>query len=87
MSSASPTLVYLTPPQVAERFGIDPEKVRAFIDSGELRAINVAAKRCSRPRWRISPDALADFEASRSATPPPTVTRRRRRDPSIKQFF
>lgn len=82
------TIRYLSPPQVAERFTVDTHKVLGWIKRGELRAINVASTTGSRPRFRVSPSDLAAFEAARSAMPQPKVSRiRRRKDPSIIEFF
>ncbi len=79
---------YLTPPQVAQRFGIDPSKVINWIRSGELHAINVSTSTGGRPRFRISPSDLAIFEAARSAAPMPKITRcRRRKQAGITEYF
>ncbi len=79
---------YFSPPEIAERFGVDAHKVLGWIRRGELRALNVATTTGGRPRFRISPADLAAFEASRSAGPPPKISRiRRRRDPQIVEFF
>ncbi len=78
---------YLTPPQIAERFGVDAHKILSWIRRGELRAVNIGDG-CQRPRYRISPDDLAVFEARRAAGPEPKISRiRRRKDPSIIEFF
>ena len=81
----SPTI---TPPQLAERYAINVDKVLGWIRSGELAAINVAAKPNGRPRWRITAEAVIEFEQRRSSKPPITPTRRRRRkDPNVIEFF
>lgn len=67
----------LTPPEIAERLRVSPDKVRAWIDRGELLAVNVAERLGGRPRWRIDPEALADFERRRGAQRKPKATRRR----------
>lgn len=79
----------LTPPEVAKRYGIDAHKVLTWIQRGELRAVNIADHVGGRPRWRIAPEDLAAFEASRSSSPQPKVTRiRRRRDTQhVVEFF
>ncbi|MFZ1933477.1 MAG: helix-turn-helix domain-containing protein [Thermoguttaceae bacterium] len=77
---------YLTPPQVAERFGVDPAKVVGWIRKGELGAVNVG-NGSSRPRYRISPADLALFEAARAVQPPSPRMRRRRADPNVIEFF
>ncbi len=79
---------YLTPPTVAEALGVNQTKVLTWIRSGELAAINVAARVGGRPRWRINQEALDLFLLRRAAQPPAPVTRRRRRaDPQVIQFF
>jgi excisionase family DNA binding protein len=77
---------YLSPPEVARRFGVNADKVRTWIHSGELHAVNVAARAAGRPRWRISEADLAKFVAGRSA-PPPALRRHRRKDPDVIEFF
>lgn len=57
----------LTPPALAKRWGITPEKVIAFIRRGELRAFDVASPGSKRPRYRILLDAVCEFEHRRSA--------------------
>ena len=68
----------LTPPTVARALGIHPDKVRGFIESGELEAINLAVNRCGRPRYRITPAALEAFLERRKVVPRPLAIRRRR---------
>lgn len=67
-----------SPQQVAERYGVDHFKVLRWINSGQLAAVNVATSPKGRPRWRISEEALADFERRRSNMPAPTTSRRRK---------
>src|SRR5262245_41173577 len=69
----------LTPPQVADRLSITPEKVLHWIRSGELRAVNVATKLGGRPRYRVIPADLAAFESRRAAVPDPRPVRKCRR--------
>lgn len=77
---------YFTPPQIAERFGVDPCKVVRWIRAGQLHAVNVGDG-SKRPRYRVSPADLAVFELSRAVQPPAPRIRRRRADPSVIQFF
>ena len=56
----------LTPNQLAQRYGVSAHKVIAWIYSGELRAIDVASADSSKPRYRILPEDMAAFEASRA---------------------
>jgi excisionase family DNA binding protein len=65
--SAVTEAAYLTPPEVARRFGIKPDKVLTWIATGGLVAINAAERPGGRPRWRISQEALEAFERRRSS--------------------
>ncbi len=79
---------FFTPPEVAKDLKVHPEKVRAWIKSRELLAVNIAASRTGRPRWRIAEADLADFLARRSApAPAPKARRRRRKGPTITEYF
>lgn len=71
---------FLTPPEVARRYGVAPQKVLAWIRSGELAAVNVASCMTGRPRYAVSPAALAEFEAARAAR---TARRRTARKPRL----
>jgi hypothetical protein len=88
MTLAAPTR-YFSPADVAERYGCDVHKVLAWIRSGELRAINVAAKRAAiKPRWRINPDNLAAFEAARACSKSePTPRRQRKNGAQVIEYF
>ena len=78
----------LTPPQVAKRFGIAPEKVLAWINAGELRAINVALRIGGRPRYRVDPADLAVFMANRTVgKPSPSPRQNRKSLTNVIEFF
>jgi hypothetical protein len=78
---------YKTPPEIATRFGCKPETVIAWIRNGELAAINLARRGSLRPRYRVSPEALAAFEQARSVVPrTPPVRRKPSRKLPIKRF-
>jgi hypothetical protein len=79
----------LTPPQVAEIFGINPDKVLSWIRSGRLRAVNIGNGN-QRPRYVIDPDDIETFEQANAAVPTAeTRPPRRRRRPAaqVKEFF
>ena len=81
---------YSQPQDLAQRYGVSINKVLAWIADGSLVAIDVSRRRGQRPRWRISPDAVAAFEAARSSSasaPPTQPPRRRRRDARVIEFF
>jgi excisionase family DNA binding protein len=74
--------------QVAQRYGVNADKVRLWIAANELRAINVATRRGGRPRWRISLDALLVFEQARAATAAvPTARRRQQAAAGVIEYF
>jgi hypothetical protein len=79
----------LTPPQLAAQWGVHPDKVLQLINSGQLKAINLAVDPKGRPRYRIYRAEIARFEESRATRPPvPKVRRRRRRmETAGKDYF
>jgi transposase len=79
--------VGLTVREVARRYRVGEDKVRTWIGRGELAAINTAAALCGRPRWVITPDALADFEWRRAGGPIPQPTSRRRRSQLVDYYL
>ena len=81
---------YLSVSDVCRRYSVNASKVCTWIKAGELRAVDVAARRGGRPRWRISEADLLVFEAGRSPSPPAqaqATPRRRRKDLEIIQYF
>ena len=81
----------LTVPQIAERFAVDPDCVRAWIKSGALVAIDVSRVKGKLPRWRVTPQALEQFEQARASNPGrlaklPTRARRQRPADFIEYF-
>jgi hypothetical protein len=77
---------HLTPPQVAKRYGVSPATVRGWIESGELKATNTAA-RGKRPRHRITPDALTEFDLKRRTDESPKQPRRKPRPALVVQRY
>ncbi len=72
---------------VAKRYRVGSDKVRSWIRSGELSAVNTADPLCGKPRWVILPEALAAFERKRTSEPPPKAPPRRRRQPDAVDYF
>jgi hypothetical protein len=68
----------MTPPQIAEAWGVSPEKIIGFIRSGELKAINVATRRRGRPRYLVDIEDLEAFERLRTVCPRLRLRRPRR---------
>jgi hypothetical protein len=67
-----------TPSELARILRVNADRVRAWIRSGELPALNLASKRCGRSRFVVLPHHLAAFEQRRAAAPPPRPPRRKR---------
>lgn len=76
----------LTTADVAARYRVGEDKVRAWIQAGALRAINTADATCGKPRFVVPPEALAEFEAVRSAAAPPKARRAKRRRDEVDFF-
>jgi excisionase family DNA binding protein len=79
-------LAGLTVADVARRYRVGEDKVRRWIRSGELPAINTSSTRCGRPRYVVTADALAAFEAGRSPATPPKP-KRRKRQPHLIDYY
>jgi transposase len=76
------------PVEIAELLAVSPDKVRGWLERGELRGSNVASSRSGkRPRWRVSPEALQQFLQSREAVPVVKQIRRRKRQADCIEFF
>jgi hypothetical protein len=86
---------YVTPRELARRWGVHVDKVLTFIRSGRLLAFNVASSRSTRPRYRISDEAVRAFEVEQAAsTPasektalPPQRRRRQPKQPAGRCYF
>jgi hypothetical protein len=63
---------------VAARYRVARATVAHWIKTRQLRAVNVARSLCAPARWRIMPEALAEFERHRDAAPAPKPARRRK---------
>ena len=79
----------MTVKDVAERFGVKEHAVLLWINSGELKAIDVRRHMTTgeRPRWRISEAALQAFEELRTKPLPPERTERRKRSAEVVEFY
>lgn len=65
---------YFVPRALARRWSVCVDKVLRFIQTGELRAFNVASPESRRPRYRISIEEVRRFEEqTRSAAPPAAI--------------
>ncbi len=83
-----PDRTFFRPREIAVQRDVKVEVVLGWIHSGELKAVDCSSRRGGRPRWRISAEALARFDAKRASMPAPKIQRiRRRRDPAVIEFF
>jgi hypothetical protein len=78
--------IKLTPPELARRWGVSPDKVLAWIRAKELRAINAALRSNGRPRYLIDELDIEDFERRRGVSPSVRSTRRKRAQEVIEFF-
>jgi hypothetical protein len=76
-----------TPREVARLYRVSPDRVRAWIKSGELGAVNIAHTRCGKPRFVVLPHHLSEFEQRRKASTTTKPPRRRRREPAAVDYY
>ena len=87
-STTAPARDFYKVAELAKRWIVDQHSVLDRIHSGELRAINVATNLSSRPRWRVSAEAVRLFELARSSGPTPKVARpRQKKAEGYIEFF
>ena len=60
---------FYTPRALAKHWGVHVDKVLRFIHAGDLPAFNAASRQSKLPRYRISVDAVREFEAAHAACP------------------
>ena len=75
----------MTPPEVARRLRVSPEKIIGWIRRGQLVAVNVSNGR--RPRFVIRLDDLLRFEQTRLVGGPRPAPRRRDNGGDTIEFF
>lgn len=81
---------WTTVPKLAGELGVDQMKIHAWIQRGELLAVNIAERPNGRPRWRIPAGAWDAFQAARSnqaRLPAPRAPRRRKPAQPIIQYY
>jgi hypothetical protein len=85
-STPAKTRDYFVPRDLTKRWGVCVDKVLRFIQTGELRAFNVASQESRRPRYRISMEEVRRFEEQTRAAAPPAAMKkephRRRKSPT-----
>jgi transposase len=72
---------------LSQRWRVSEDKVRAWIGKGEQKGVNTATNLCGRPRWVVSPDAVAEFEKRRAGSSPPKLKRARKRTQEEIDYF
>jgi excisionase family DNA binding protein len=75
-----------TPREVARLLRVGHDRIRAWIQSGAMRAVNTAPTRCGRPRYIVLPEHLAAWVQQQTVSQPPKVPRRKRRRESVDYF-
>lgn len=73
--------------EVRERYGVGEHTVLKWIRGGELKAIDVSRKLGGKPKWRITEQALAEFEVLRTPPPPLPRAARRKRTAGVVEFY
>jgi hypothetical protein len=69
------------------RWRVGQDKVLGMIRRNELQAVNLATNLSGRPQWRITPEAVAEFERRRTSTPTPKAKPAKRRKREEVDFF
>lgn len=75
----TPAERWITPNELARRWGVNGDKILQFIRSGELKAANFATRLDGKPRYKIAPSEVIRFETARTVQPPAPKTPRRRK--------
>jgi hypothetical protein len=79
---------WLTMRNVQDRFGVGEQTVRAWVKSGQLRAINVSRlPTANRPLWRFMLADVEAFEAARlTGDPAKPAGRKKKAAPAAAEF-
>ena len=80
----------LSPKQIAARLNISIRLARDLIRNGDLSALDVSRRGSRKPRYRVSEEDLAHFEANRTVRVVSTSTRGRKKkqnSTTIIKFF
>jgi excisionase family DNA binding protein len=74
-----------TPAELARLLRVSADRIRGWIKSGELGALDTALHRCGKPRYVILPHHLAEFERRRCAATPAAKPSPRRKRQAVGQ--
>jgi hypothetical protein len=80
------TLPGFTVREIAARFRVSPDRVRRWIRTGQLSSINTA-DRGTKPRFIVTTESLARFEARRQVATPPVPTQQRKKRIDIVDYY
>ena len=87
MRKTSKDEITFTSSDLAKRWSCNCDKVLAYINAGELRAINLAGPDAERPRYRVLESDLLAFEAGRASNGTVDQSKlRRRRVPKVREY-
>jgi excisionase family DNA binding protein len=76
----------LTCRELARLLRVSRGRILAWIRTGELPALDVSPRGSARPRYIVTPHALAEWERSRRASQPAPPPKRHRRA-AVKDFY
>jgi hypothetical protein len=71
------------PRDLCRRWRVGLDKIMVWIRRGELRALDMSSSRSGRPRFVVTAEMVAEFEARRATTPPPKPVRRKKRTDEV----
>jgi excisionase family DNA binding protein len=73
-----------TPAELARLLRVNADRVRGWIKSGRLGAVDLGDK--GRPRFVVLPHHVEQFTKARAAGPPPRPARRRRQTTQVDYY-
>jgi hypothetical protein len=76
-----------TPRELGKILRVSPDRIRNWIRSGELPALNLAPSGSAKPQFRILPHHLDEFERRRRVPSPPQPVPRRRRQSNVVDYY
>jgi transposase len=77
----------LTVRDVARRWRVGPDWIRALIRRGELRAISTARSRAGKPRYVVLPEHLQEYERRLEVSVPAKPAPRRQKRTEEIDFY
>ncbi|MDA0832343.1 MAG: hypothetical protein O3A29_03595 [Planctomycetota bacterium] len=84
----TPKRTALTPPELAAQWGVKAESIIAKIRAGQLRAFDVSLQPgVGRPRYRISLDAIVEYEKRFTGAVVKTTRAQRKTPDDLIEYF